>query len=112
MYSQSTTLYISAAASSKHTLLVDQHGQVYAMGENKNGVLGNTSKKFGFHKQVNRAPCKKQGWRRRYKPKARDSKPRARRKAQGARRKAQGTKHKAQGASVAGRTKALKFTPD
>jgi len=33
-------------------------------------------------------------------------------KAQGARRKAQGTKHKAQGASVAGRTKALKFTPD
>jgi len=51
MYASKGKVYIDASASRRHTLLVSEEGNVWACGENKNGVLGNTTKKFGMSKQ-------------------------------------------------------------
>lgn len=51
MYSMGSKKFIDIAAGRKHTLLVEEQGTVFACGENKKGVLGNTSKKLGLSKQ-------------------------------------------------------------
>lgn len=51
MYSMGGKKFVDIAGGRRHTLLVSEEGVLYACGENKGGVLGNSGKVLGMSKQ-------------------------------------------------------------